>query len=182
MMTTTKKKTKASKKTRTSPGAKTKKGSTASKKTGANKNHKRPKATKGSQGKTASKRTDDPNRATVTQGQTTPGEPLSIEKRESGLAILWMDIPGEAVNTLKESFAEDFTRAFQNLGEDRDVKAVVLASRKRDSFIAGADIQMIKGAASVEEAESLSRNGQTAMHRIESFKKPVEAAIPGPCL
>ncbi|HJK92717.1 MAG TPA: enoyl-CoA hydratase-related protein, partial [Polyangiaceae bacterium LLY-WYZ-15_(1-7)] len=107
---------------------------------------------------------------------------LSIDERDDGVAILWMDVPGESMNTLKEDFAQEFAEAFAHLETNANVKAVVFASGKKGSFIAGANIDMLARAKSAAEASELSRQGQKAMDRIEAFPKPVVAAIDGACL
>jgi 3-hydroxyacyl-CoA dehydrogenase/enoyl-CoA hydratase/3-hydroxybutyryl-CoA epimerase len=109
-------------------------------------------------------------------------EGLTIEKRGDGVAILRMDIPGEAMNTLKSDFVGAFTEVFDTLESDPAVKAVVFTSGKKDSFIAGADITMLESVKTAEEGERISREGHKAMNRIESFPKPVVAAIHGVAL
>ncbi len=107
---------------------------------------------------------------------------LHIERRDDNVAVLWMDVPAESINTLRESFAEEFVRAMDELEALDGVVAVVLASRKADNFIAGADIKMLKAVKSAAAAAELSHNGQRALERIESSSLPVVAAIHGACL
>jgi len=107
---------------------------------------------------------------------------LTIEKRGDGVAIVRMDIPGEPMNTLKSDFVDTFMEAFGSVESDADIKAVVFTSGKKDSFIAGADITMLESVGSAEEGERISREGHKAMDRIESFRKPVVAAIHGVAL
>ena len=49
-------------------------------------------------------------------------------------------------------------------------------------FIAGADIKMIEGCKTAEDAQNLSRECQEFFARVEGSSKPVVAAIMGPCL
>lgn len=107
---------------------------------------------------------------------------LTITKRPDGVAILSMDIPGEPVNTLKQDFAQDFTSVLDKLEGDADIKAIVFTSGKKDSFVAGADITMLDSVNTVADGEAVSRAGQAAMNRIESFPKPIVAAIHGVAL
>lgn len=107
---------------------------------------------------------------------------LRIEKRDDGVAIVWMDVPGDSVNTLKGDFADEFAEAFSHLERADDVKAVVFASAKKDNFIAGANIDMLDAVKRAEDAVALSRAGQAANDRIASFPKPIVAAIHGACL
>ena len=106
---------------------------------------------------------------------------LTIEKRPDGVFVLVMDLPGESVNTLKDSFADDFARAFDEIEKDPACKAVVFASGKKD-FIVGADVKMLQKARTAAEAAEMSRSGQRAMDRIARFRVPVVAAIHGSCL
>jgi 3-hydroxyacyl-CoA dehydrogenase/enoyl-CoA hydratase/3-hydroxybutyryl-CoA epimerase len=108
-------------------------------------------------------------------------EALSIEKRADGVLVLRMDLPGESVNSLKESFADDFARAFDAVEKDPDVKAVVFTSGKKD-FIVGADVKMLKKVHTAREGAELSRRGQQALERMARFRVPVVAAIHGSCL
>ena len=109
-------------------------------------------------------------------------EGLSIEKREDGVAVVRMDIPGEAMNTLKADFVDTFMTAFDSLERDDDVEAIVFTSGKKDSFIAGADITMLEAVETAEDGERISREGHKAMNRIENCPKPVVAAIHGVAL
>ncbi len=111
-----------------------------------------------------------------------PRKSIRVEHRPNGVSVVVFDAPDEPVNTLKESFAADFEAAFDEVDQNRDVKAVVLASGKPKSFIAGADIKMLKAAQTVDAAVGLSRLGQKAMDRVDRCKVPVVAAIVGPCL
>ena len=79
-------------------------------------------------------------------------EGLTIEKRDDGVAIVRMDIPGEPMNTLKADFVDTFNAVFSEVENDADIKAVVFTSGKKDSFIAGADVTMLETVTSAEEA------------------------------
>ena len=59
---------------------------------------------------------------------------------------------------------------------------MVLISGKADNFIAGADIEEFTAIASQTEAERLSFEGQETVSRLETFQKPIVAAINGACL
>ena len=109
-------------------------------------------------------------------------EGLSIEKRNDGVAIIRMDIPGEAMNTLKADFVDTFTNTFDRVETDPEVKAIVFTSGKKDSFIAGADVTMLEKVETAADGERISREGHKAMDRIENCPKPVVAAIHGVAL
>jgi 3-hydroxyacyl-CoA dehydrogenase / enoyl-CoA hydratase / 3-hydroxybutyryl-CoA epimerase len=105
---------------------------------------------------------------------------LRIEKRADDTAIIWFDVPGESVNTLKSGFEQEFDRVLTALDQDEALAAVVLASAK-ESFIAGADINMLQGVETAAEAARLAQTGQAAMASLESFRLPIVAAIDGVC-
>lgn len=107
---------------------------------------------------------------------------LRIELRTDGVAVVWIDVPGDSVNTLKADFADDFARAFADLDARSDVKAVVLASAKRTGFIVGADVNMLSAVKTAGEAQKLARTGQIALNALASSKRPIVAAIDGPAL
>ncbi len=107
---------------------------------------------------------------------------LSVERRPDGVAVVRMDVPGETMNTLQQSFGEEFGRVFEELDQSSDVRAIVFTSGKPDSFIAGADVKMLGGVRTAHDARELSRAGQRGMDRLEAFRLPVVAAIHGACL
>lgn len=107
---------------------------------------------------------------------------FTLEKFEDGIAILTMDVPGESMNTLKAEFGEQISKMLDDIENDRDIKGVVLASGKKSSFVAGADITMLAACKTAEEAEALSKGGQQVFERMENFRVPFVAAIHGPCL
>ena len=111
-----------------------------------------------------------------------PGESLSVERRPDGVAVLRFDVPGEPVNTLQADFAVEFERVFAELDRDPNLKAVLLTSGKADSFVAGADIKLLRAVERAEQASEMSRSGQRALSRLVDFRVPVVAAIHGACL
>src|SRR3954469_16310707 len=109
---------------------------------------------------------------------------LRVEPSSDGVAFVFFDVPNEPVNTLRGSFQQDFDIAFGRLADDSAVKAIVLTSAKPDSFVVGADVEMLARVKNATEATALARGGQQAMQRLEDLGriKPVIAAIHGPAL
>ncbi len=107
-----------------------------------------------------------------------------IDVGQDGVALLLMDVPGESANTLRADFQDEFEQAFKTLADDGAVKAIVFASAKPDSFVMGADLEMLARVKTQAEATALARGGQQAMQRLEDLgkKKPIVAAIHGPAL
>jgi 3-hydroxyacyl-CoA dehydrogenase / enoyl-CoA hydratase / 3-hydroxybutyryl-CoA epimerase len=74
---------------------------------------------------------------------------------EDGVATCFLDVPGEPVNTLSPEVGAELRELLQSLSRDPAVLALVIASAKRDGFIAGAKIEMIQRVRSAAEAEAL---------------------------
>lgn len=104
-----------------------------------------------------------------------------IEK-ENGVAIVWLDQPGEKVNKISIDLVDKFKAILDSLEKDETVKGIVLISRKEDNFIAGADIDKFKDMRNPEEAEMLSRQGHALLNRMAAFPKPIVAALHGATL
>lgn len=94
--------------------------------------------------------------------------------------VAWLVINNPPANALNQTTLTELGTALDQLETDDQVKAVVITGEGR-FFIAGADIKQFT---QLDEAESqaLSVTGQTLFARIESFRKPVIAAINGACL
>jgi 3-hydroxyacyl-CoA dehydrogenase / enoyl-CoA hydratase / 3-hydroxybutyryl-CoA epimerase len=101
---------------------------------------------------------------------------------EQGIAIVTFDLPGDPVNKLSSAGRVEFEALFIRLRDDPAVRAIVVISGKPDTFIAGADIEELTAMTTQAEAERASFEGQELINRIESFSKPVVAAIHGSCL
>ena len=99
-----------------------------------------------------------------------------------GVATVLVDVPGEPVNTLSRETGTEFAAVLDALEKDAAVKAVVVASGKKDGFVAGANIEMLRDVKGASEAAELSRDAQAGFDRLERFPKPVVAAVHGACL
>ena len=106
---------------------------------------------------------------------------LKIEKLPSGVAILWFDCAGK-VNVLGNSAMVELRELIQAIKADQEIKALVIASKKPDTFVSGADLHEIMGFESTEQAHQLSLDGQYVFNQLENLGKPTVAAINGPCL
>ncbi len=107
---------------------------------------------------------------------------FQLTTRADGIAVVTIDLPGESQNTLKAEFVGEANALLDRLEQNASLQGVVLVSGKPDSFIAGADINMLKACRTAAEATELSKAGQRFFDRLENFKAPVVAAIDGACL
>src|SRR5919112_2104231 len=108
--------------------------------------------------------------------------PAFTVENQNGIAVVTFDLPGEPVNKLTAAVRTELEGLLNQLRDDPAVRAVVLISGKADNFIAGADIEEFTAISTQAQAERLSFEGQETVSRIETFHKPIVAAINGACL
>ncbi|CAL2029009.1 hypothetical protein CAEBREN_20738 [Caenorhabditis brenneri] len=106
---------------------------------------------------------------------------LRVEK-QGEVAVVKIDLPNTKENVLNKALSTDMKATFEKLQADDSVKSIVVMSGKPNSFVAGADIQMLKAEKTAAGIEALSRDGQEQFFRIEKSQKPVVAAIMGSCM
>lgn len=105
---------------------------------------------------------------------------LSIEVKDS-VATIWLDQKDSPVNKVSPEAIGLFDSIFEELEGNDEVKAIVLASRKKD-FIAGADIESFQKVEKKGDFAPITRKGHEILNRIENSSKPVVAAIHGSAL
>lgn len=107
---------------------------------------------------------------------------FNLTRRDDGIAILTMDVPGETMNTLKAQFGPEISEILAEIKSDPHIRGLVLISGKKDSFVAGADISMLDACKTAGDAKALSLQGHVVFNELEALKIPVVAAIHGACL
>jgi 3-hydroxyacyl-CoA dehydrogenase/enoyl-CoA hydratase/3-hydroxybutyryl-CoA epimerase len=103
-------------------------------------------------------------------------------ERDGDLAIVWFDLPGEKVNKFSSSVMREFDTVIERLAGSSDIRAVIIASRKRGIYIAGADVSEFGKAASDAEAREYVRFGQNVFQKLAALPQVTVAAIEGACL
>jgi len=114
---------------------------------------------------------------------------LAIEK-DSPIGTLWLDRP-EKRNAMNHEMWTAFPAAIKELGDDPEVRAVVLAGRGK-SFCVGLDLASLAGFGGGGEAASqavanlrqmqVTREFQDGISAIAACPVPVIAAVHGHCL
>jgi len=105
-----------------------------------------------------------------------------ILEKEPPLAVITINRP--PVNALNPEAIGELTQAFKELRDDADVRVIIITGAGQYTFVAGADITSF-GAGQDEPSESQFaqiKNGQKLFTDIETFPKPVIAAVNGVCL
>ena len=106
---------------------------------------------------------------------------ITVERRGDGVATVWLDHSEKPVNTLSPAAVEEFNEKVAPLLDEDDVRGMVVVSGKADTFIAGADLELIEGLGE-DEISNMSREGNALLERIFTSKKPVVAAVHGAAL
>ncbi len=107
---------------------------------------------------------------------------FSTDLDSRGVATILFDVPGEQVNTLSPEVATQFETLLCELESDPRTRAIVFASGKPGTFIAGAKLELLQGMKSALEGERLAREAQASFQRVADCKLPIVAAIDGACL
>lgn len=103
-------------------------------------------------------------------------EHLIIEREES-IAIVSIN-RHERRNTIARKTLEELSAAFDELGADDSVRAVIVTGAGGKAFCAGADLE--EGfVVSADTVKDIVGFGQSVYRKIEHFPKPVVAAVTG---
>jgi 3-hydroxyacyl-CoA dehydrogenase/enoyl-CoA hydratase/3-hydroxybutyryl-CoA epimerase len=108
-------------------------------------------------------------------------ENLIIE-RENGIATLWLDVSGKTYNVFNRQVLADLNSAFDRLAPDSSIKLLLIRGRKKNGFVAGADLHEFQSITTPEQATTLSATGQSLFDKLERLPFPTVAVIHGPCL
>lgn len=111
------------------------------------------------------------------------GKAFRLEK-DGKVLVLTFDLQGERVNKLFALPFEELEIIIDNHINPNASQfgCVLLRSAKTQSFIVGADINVIKSLKEPSEAFAASKRGQDVFNKVEDSKVPFLAAIEGPCM
>ncbi|WP_422036430.1 3-hydroxyacyl-CoA dehydrogenase NAD-binding domain-containing protein [Reyranella sp.] len=100
-----------------------------------------------------------------------------------GIATITWDMPNRAMNVLNEASMTAYAGALETALKDEKVKGIIITSGK-DSFIAGADLEMILGLDTSDASKLMEQFSQLQkmFRRQETGGKPIVAAINGTAL
>lgn len=106
---------------------------------------------------------------------------LKFTIKENSIGWLKWDQPNSSTNLLSLSFMEEINSIMKDI-ESAKPKALVLISKKPNSFCAGADIKGIQNIQTKKEVQSSLDKVQDMFCRFEQLKLSKIAVIHGPCL
>ncbi|HSU16176.1 3-hydroxyacyl-CoA dehydrogenase NAD-binding domain-containing protein [Longimicrobium sp.] len=102
---------------------------------------------------------------------------------EDGIAIIRLNQPGKPVNVISADLVEAMHAILDRLERGGEgVRAAIIISEKKGTWIAGADIDQFKDFQSPADGETASREGQKLLNRLERLVIPTVAAIDGAAL
>lgn len=108
---------------------------------------------------------------------------VNVEVTPEGVAIVRFDCVGQSVNTISFAVANEAKKLWATEIENNDnVKAVVFASAKPNTFIAGADIKDIKACENKQDLIPIIEDGVNMFQKIRAKKVPLVCAIDGVAL
>jgi 3-hydroxyacyl-CoA dehydrogenase/enoyl-CoA hydratase/3-hydroxybutyryl-CoA epimerase len=106
---------------------------------------------------------------------------LVIDK-DNGIANLWLDVPGKTYNVFNRQVLGDLKSAFDRVAPDSSIKLLLIRGRKKNGFVAGADLHEFQTINTSDQAMALSAAGQQLFDQLERLPFPTMAVIHGPCL
>ena len=107
---------------------------------------------------------------------------VDVTVRGDGVAIVTLDDARETHNTITPELGMELAAAIDRIEADDAVSAAVLVSGKRDSFVVGANIDMLQRIKFATDAERMARELAHALARLSRLRKPFVAAVHGPAL
>ncbi len=110
-----------------------------------------------------------------------PYKHFRLTRDSDGIAWLLFDRADASANTLSADVLEEFDTILAQLETQRPA-GLVVRSAKPSGFIAGADINMFKGAADPRAIETMIARGHGVIDRLEALRVPTVAVIHGFCL
>jgi len=69
---------------------------------------------------------------------------VDLVVRPDGVAVVTIDDPGASVNTITVPFGEELVAAIDRVERTETIRAAVIVSGKKESFVVGANLEMLK--------------------------------------
>ena len=98
-------------------------------------------------------------------------------EKDINVAVVTINRP-KVLNALNSDTLIELGEAVEQLGNDPEVRVVILTGAGEKAFVAGADIAFMQNLTPLE-ARKFARLGQGVLSKIENLSKPVMAAING---
>lgn len=109
----------------------------------------------------------------------TPEKTVRFSVLEDGIGQLTFDRPGSSANIFDLRALADLAEELEFISHQMTLKGLVFTSAKPAIFIAGADLNLLRAAASSADVRQVIERGQAVMNAIASLSIPTVAAIHG---
>jgi 3-hydroxyacyl-CoA dehydrogenase/enoyl-CoA hydratase/3-hydroxybutyryl-CoA epimerase len=106
--------------------------------------------------------------------------PIHFSSDDQNIVMLTFD-SASAVNVIHLEFLRELDEAVTRIANDTAVRGVILTSAK-DTFVAGADIDMLYRATDAAQVFELTQAFKATLRKLETSGKPVVAALNGSAL
>ena len=110
------------------------------------------------------------------------GKIFQLKMEPDGIGVVTFDVAGDAMNTWTEATLNDFGAVIGELKAAKGLKGVIFISGKPDNFFAGANLQMVAGIGSADEAMKMLNIFHGSFNNLQRLNIPTVAAIHGHCL
>jgi enoyl-CoA hydratase len=100
---------------------------------------------------------------------------ILFDKKDS-TAVLYYNRP-EKRNAMTYNMVQEFTRAFDMINNDRNVRAVVIAATGKTYCVGGDTSEFLSN--TIEQTERFQRDNLELWRKMEKLRKPVIAAVNG---
>jgi 3-hydroxyacyl-CoA dehydrogenase / enoyl-CoA hydratase / 3-hydroxybutyryl-CoA epimerase len=110
-----------------------------------------------------------------------PYRNFKLTRDADGIAWLLFDRAGTSANTLSADVLEEFDTILAALEAQRP-SGLVIRSAKTSGFIAGADVNVFRGASDAREVATEMIRAHAVVDRLEALRVPTVAVIHGFCL
>ena len=107
---------------------------------------------------------------------------VTVDVRPDGIAVVTMNDHGAPLNTITPAFGEQLLAALDRVEADSSAKAAVLVSGKKDSFVVGANVEVLRSIKFAEDAERMAKELALGLVRLAKGSKPFVAAVHGAAL
>lgn len=107
--------------------------------------------------------------------------PITFQEKDN-IGIISFDDENSKVNLLSADNIKRLDQVLDEVAKKISLKALIFMSRKKDVFIAGADIKEIEKIVEPKDGEQKAKAGQDIFNKIEDLKIPTIAFIDGVAL
>jgi 3-hydroxyacyl-CoA dehydrogenase / enoyl-CoA hydratase / 3-hydroxybutyryl-CoA epimerase len=108
--------------------------------------------------------------------------PSLVIDKDNGIATLWLDVTDKTYNVFNRQVLTDLKLAFDRIAPDSSIKLLFIRGKKKNGFVAGADLHEFQSITTSDQAMALSASGQQLFDQLERIPFPTVAVIHGPCL